>query len=356
MPDALYVPVLKGRQGELAALSLIQPMTRQHVLPVLEIVPGPGDDAYNAAPQLRSIIEKTARRLQTWAGQRLLLDAGLLTTEMELRDGFGALGFSIAAALDQGVSATPVVRLDDGLLALHDARTWHADTRCGIAVRLGAKDLDEDAEDIDTAVTDLLRDLEVDRKQVDLVLDIGPAIGDLMVRAGSRLAADALRALTNPDDFREIIVTAGAFPPDLTDYPPWEIGEPVRYDAALYDHLRQRRRLPRIPAYGDYAVTNPILVTGLPYRASPQLRYTLADRWLVLKGGRNDPRGHDQFYDICERIAAHPDFVGAALGNADARIADSRAKGPGNASTWREIGTAHHLDYVVRRLTSLDEP
>ena len=356
MPEVLYVPVLKGRQGELAALSSIQPVTRQHLLPVLEIVPGPGDDAYSTAPQLRSTIEKVAKRLQTWAGPRLLLDAGLLTTEMELRDGFGAVGFSIAAALDQGISVTPVVRLDDGLLALQDAKTWHADTRCGISLRLSVKDLDEDAEDIDTAVTGLLRDLAVDRQQADLILDVGPAIGDLMVRAGSRLAADALRALTDPDDFREIIVTAGAFPPDLGDYPPWEIGEPMRYDAALYDHLRQRRRLPRIPTYGDYAVTNPILVTGLPYRASPQLRYTLADRWLVLKGGRNDPRGHEQFYDICQRVSAHPDFVGAALGDADARIADARAKGPGNASTWREIGTTHHLDYVVRRLTSLDEP
>jgi hypothetical protein len=101
-------------------------------------------------------------------------------------------------------------------------------------------------------------------------------------------------------------VTAGAFPADLADYQPWTIGEPGRYDAALYDHLLQRRRLPRSPTYGDYAVTSPILVTGLPDRAAPQLRYAVADRWLALKGGRNDPRSNNQFYDVCERIAGHP--------------------------------------------------
>lgn len=355
MPDALYVPVLKGRQGELAALRSIQPATRQHVMPLLEIVLGSGDEAFSAA-QLRSAIEKTAGKLQTWAGHRLLLDAGSLTTEVELRDGFGAVGFSITAAVEQGINATPVVRLDDGLLAFHDAGTWHSDTRCGIAIRLGAKDLEADAEDIDAALTDSLQILGVDRQHVDLVLDVGPVIGEVMMRLGARLAADVLRELTEVESFRQIIVTAGAFPADLTDYQPWTIGEPARYDAALYDHLLQRRRLPRSPTYGDYAVTNPILVTGLPYRAAPQLRYTVADRWLVLKGGRNDRRGNTQFYDVCERIAEHPDFVGATLGNADARIAASRRHGPGNASTWREISTTHHLDYVVGRITTLGEP
>jgi hypothetical protein len=355
MPDVRYVPVLKGRQGELAALSAIQPATQRHIMPILEIVPGTGDEALGAA-QLRSIIEKTARKLQIWAGHRLLLDAGLLTTEVELRDGFGAVGFSITAAIEQGIDAIPVVRLDDGLLALHDAATWHADTRRGIAMRLGAKDLEADAEDIDAALTDLLQILAVDRQHVDLVLDLGHVTGDMMVRLGARLAADVLRELTEAESFREIIVTAGAFPADLTDYQPWTFGEPVRHDAALYDHLSQRRRLRRTPIFGDYAVTNPILVTGLPYRAAPQLRYALADRWLVLKGGHNDPRGNTQFYDVCERIAGHPDFVGTSLGNADARIAASRRHGPGNASTWREISTTHHLDYVVERITTLGEP
>lgn len=41
---------------------------------------------------------------------------------------------------------------------------------------------------------------------------------------------------------------------------------------------------------------------------------------------------------------------------ADAWIADARTHEPGNAATWREISTTHHLDYVVQRLTTLDEP
>jgi len=353
MADVLYAPVLKGRQGELAALSMIQPVTRRHALPVLEIMP-PADEVY-AAAALRSAIERTATKLKVWAGQRLLLDAGLLTTEVELRDGVGAVGFSVAAAADHGVEVTPIVRLNDGPLARRDAATWHADTRRGIAVRLSAEELDEDAQDIDEALTELLQGLGVDRRDADLVLDLGPVAGDLMVRAHSRLAADVLRELSGAQEWREVIVSSGAFPADLSAYPAWVLGEPPRYDAALYDQLRQRRRVPRQPVFSDYAVTHPILA-GIAHRPSPQLRYTVADRWLVLKGRLNDPQSHAQFYDVCETIASHADFVGAALGRADARIANSRGGGPGNASTWREVGTTHHLDYVVQRITTLGEP
>jgi hypothetical protein len=355
MPDVLYAPVLKGRQGEFGALGQVQPSTRQHTLPILEIVPGPPDQSERAA-QMRSVIERAAAKLKVWAGNRLLLDAGFLETHVILREGFGAVGHSIIEAIEHGVDATPVVRLDDGPQAHRDAATLHAETRHGVAIRLGADDLDEDPEDIEIALADLLRVLAAAPQEADLVLDLGVVNGDLSVRAGSRLIADALRGLDAIGDWRNVIVTAGAFPADLAAYSAWTLGEPPRYDAMLYDHLRQRRRLPRVPIFGDYAVAYPMLVTGLPHRAPPQLRYTVADRWLVLKGRLNDPRGHEQFYDVCDIIAKHPDFAGAALGNADARIANAHGKGPGNASTWREIGTTHHLDYLVQRITTLGEP
>ena len=354
MPEVLYVPVLKGRRGELAALAVIQPMTRKAIMPLLEIVPASVEEPERPS-QLRTIISRTAKRLEAWAGNRLLLDAGLLPPGAAPGEEFGTLGNSVMAAIDQGVDATPVVHLDDDPQVYRDAVTLHKELHRGLALRLAAEDLDEDSEDIEDALTELLNTLHVERRDVDLILDLGAVNGDLSVRAGARLVADALRGLSAMDEWRNVIIVGGAFPSDLSVFEPWILGEVPRYDALLYDYLRQRRRLPRIPTFGDYAVTHPVL-SGLPYRSSPHLRYCVADRWLVLKGRLNDPRGHDQFFEICERIAIHPDFAGAALGNADARIANPRSKGPGNASTWREVGTTHHLDFVVRRITTLGEP
>ena len=329
-------------------------MTRKAILPLLEIVPGSVEESERAG-QLRTVISKTAKRLETWAGSRLLLDAGFLPPRVAPGDDFGTLGNAVVAAIDQGVDATPVVHLDDDPQVYRDAATLHDEMHRGIALRLGPEDLDQDSEDIEEALTELLDTLHVERRDVDLILDLGVVQGDLSVRVDGRLVADALRGLSDMNEWRNVIIAAGAFPSDLSDFEAWTIGQAPRYDAMLYDYLRQRRRLPRVPTFGDYAVTHPVL-SGLPYRSSPHLRYCVADRWLVLKGRLNDPRGHDQFFEVCERIAAHPDFAGAALGNADARIANPRSKGPGNASTWREVGTTHHLDFVVRRITTLGEP
>ncbi len=352
VPDPVYVPILKGRQGEFGALKQIQQVTRQSILPLIEIVPAPSDDR-NA---LKQLINRTAKKLGLWAGDRLLLDAGLLPTDVEISNGLGAVGFSAAAAMGEFVKAIPVVRLNDEVQAHLDAAAVNVRHANGIAIRLNAEDLDEDSEDIEVALSDLLVRLGADPSEVDLILDLGVVVGDLGVRAGSRIVADAVRGLSSIEDWRLVIVTAGAFPSDLSAFGPWTVGEPIRYDAAFYDHLQQRKRLARMPVFGDYAIAHPLLATGPAFPPAPQLRYTVAERWLTLKGARNDPRGNEQFYEVCEIIARHPEFAGSGLGSADERIANPRKQGPGNASTWREIGTTHHLDFVVQRITTLGEP
>jgi hypothetical protein len=336
----------------LAALAAIQPATRQHVLPLLEIMPGPGDEP----AAVRQVIQRTAMKLQTWTGRRLLLDVGNLPTDVELRDGLGAVGTAATEAISRDIRATPVLRLNDQDIARRDAAAVHREHGGGIAVRLSAEDLDDEAENLEQALTDLLGNLGARRPDVDIVIDLGAIHGDLGVRAGARLVVDVLRDQPGIDEWRQIIVTAGAFPADLSAFEPWTIGESPRYDASMYDHLQQRRRLTRIPTFGDYAVGHPLLVTGRAFPTYPQLAYTVADRWLTLRGRHNDPRGHQQFFLACDVIARHPEFVGTALGRGDTRIANSRSYPPGNASTWREIETTHHLDYVVQRLTTLGEP
>jgi hypothetical protein len=165
-----------------------------------------------------------------------------------------------------------------------------------------------------------------------------------------------LRGLERVDEWRSITVLSGAFPADLGMHPAGVVGDYQRYDADIWAHVMNRRRLPRKPDYGDYVIAHPILPTGSIGTSTPQLRYTVSDRWLTLHGRRNDPRGHSQIFEVCERIATHPDFAGAALGWADAWIEGKGNGKTGNATTWRQVGTVHHLDFVTHRLASLGEP
>lgn len=59
--------------------------------------------------------------------------------------------------------------------------------------------------------------------------------------------------------------------------------------------------------------------------------------------------------DLCRNLAERSEFAGAAFSWADDYIAKcaQHKVGPGNATTWRKVGTNHHLTLVSRQLSSV---
>ncbi len=347
-----YVPILKGRQGELDALREVQPRTRLVMTPLLEVAPK--DETEDAAAVVK-ICQQTVEKLRNRYVGPIMLDGGLFDLDAEVEAGRGVVAVLADAARAARVSAQPVVRLGDPSRALREAREAMAVDGRGMTLRLGGEDLDEEPEELDDFFDALLDQAGADRGDVDLVLDAGAVDGDVAVRGTARMLTSLIRDLPSIAAWRSLTVAAGAFPVDLSQFTAHVVGERPRYDAQLYDRVRSRT-LPRYPDYGDYAVAHPTLSIGSSFSPPPQLRYTTSEHWLVLKGRRTDPTANAQFHRICQVIAAHPEFAGTPTGNADRRIADGSPEGPGNGTTWRMIGTTHHLDYVALRLTSLGEP
>lgn len=348
-----YVPILKGRSGEFNALAEIADTTRSGIVPLVEIVPRGDAQSF---PDVRSSAEHGTDQLgKSWGACTVLIDCGFLDTGSDAGDG-GVVAIACRRAEQWKVAAIPVLRLDDPALARQDVAALHSEFDRGVCVRLAGDDLDEDGADIDDAVGVLLAECGLGQRQADLLIDAGPVGSDLSARAFARMIGGLIRDLVDLDGWRSITVSSGAFPADLSGYAPWAIAEHPRYDADMWAQLVSRRRIARVPGFGDYAIAHPLLPSAAPFAPAPQLRYTTADNWLTLRARKNDPTGNRQFYDICDAIANHPSFAGGELGSADARIEDSRKHGPGNATTWRQIGTTHHLDFVARRLTVLGEP
>lgn len=348
-----YVPILKGKAGELAALKDVQPATWDVMSPLVEVVP-PSDEP-DAAAMEKACGKLVGTVFAAYQGVPVMLDAGLLDLSVPLAGGRSAVGLLADEARENHVVALPVLRLDDPPLAIRDAAAAHARDDAGVVVRLLSDDLDEDPEDVEKQLNDILDHMGLSPESTDLLLDLGAVEGDIAVRGGARMAVSLLRELDSLDQWRTVIVAAGAFPVDLSQFSAWKLGEQARFDAQVFD--RVTRRPPREDIrYADYAITHPLLSSGPQFAPPPQLRYTTAERWLVLKGSKRDPRGNSQFQEICLEVAAHPDFTGAALGKADQRIAAGSPEGPGNGATWRAVGTTHHLDLVAARFTNLGEP
>ncbi len=347
-----YVPILKGRQGEFNGLSDVQLKTKPGLLPLLELVPADPSDVDSVKDACRKGVDKLAR---FWAGP-ILLDTGLFDLSLDLYGSSrGPLWEAAEHARAVGLHAVPVLHLGDPILARTDTAAACAVDNTGLCLRLSDEDMSEDADDVNEAIDALLLEVGVVPADTDLVLDGSFVDGDLDVKRTTIAIRGLLRQLDHIDEWRSITVASGAFPEDLSGFQAWHVGRRPRFDAALYDRVLSKS-LPRIPDYGDYAIAHPAFQAGGAFPPPPQLRYTVAEDWLVLKGSRNDPRSNAQFYDVCDQIATHPEFAGSGLGNADARIADPRAHGVGNGTTWRQIGTTHHLDLVATRLATLGEP
>lgn len=348
-----YVPILKGKQGEYGALGAISPGTRRGIQPLIEIVPSGDEDDPDVQ---RADADKAASKLaQSWAASAAFLDPGFFDLGVDVDQGNGMLAYACEQAESRGIQAIPVVRLEDPQEARSDARALHTDYHRGVCLRLYNDDLDTEGDALDGEIQQFLSDTSFVRPDVDLLIDAGFVDGDVAVTSNARAIRLLLRELPQVQDYRSVTVAGGAFPEDLSAFTPWVIGQRQRYDADMWVRL-VNRGVPVEIAYGDYAIANPGLPQGTGWRPAPQLRYTVDTEWLVLKGTVNDPRGHSQFYDICDQIAAHAKFAGAALGAADRRVANPRVDTTGNASTWRQVGTTHHLDFVVSRLTNLGEP
>jgi len=345
-----YVPILKGKRREFDALAELADSTRGNLYPLVEVLAGSEEQEVERA------VEKAVHYLSTsWFKEPVLLDVSALDPAWR-RQGQTVLGFAMDLAKVDLTSPVAVVRLSDSEEMYSDAaRTSKGGV--GAAVRLVSEDLDLEPDELNEELARVLAALTLDADETDLIIDVGAIGGDFAVSGGARLIKSLLRDLEHFDEYRSVTVAAGAFPPDMSDVAAWTVGEHPRDDAALYNRIRSRP-LSRMVDFGDYGIAHPQLTTAAPFAPAPQLRYTVADRWLTLRGRLNDPRGNLQFFDICAAMASRPEFVGAALGNADRRIAEGRlgGHGPGNATTWRTIGTQHHIDLVVSRLTNLGEP
>jgi hypothetical protein len=213
------------------------------------------------------------------------------------------------------------------------------------------------------AVDNTLDQLDLEPPSVDLILDFGALTDERNASFSARIARLVLGELPHGDEWRTLVCAAGAFPPDLNGVQPEVLTELPRHDASMWNMVSGRVR-GRVPIFGDYAIAYPVPMAGVAFAPAPQLRFTTADNWLVMKGRRKDRRGASQFYDICARIA-ETESVDPDLSWGDAYVTQAARSsadgvqalvGTGNAMIWRAIGTSHHMAYVANRLATAGVP
>lgn len=339
-----YVPILKFKAGERKALVQLRPQHRAAMLPVLEILSAPvrqPPKKQPAKPRPDYITECVDGVKECWDGRRVLIDFSLFKPKPAPISPF----FDQARAA--GIQAIPVVWAGEVKNAdiAHAVATDHR----GIGLRIGGNAV----ADIPQHVNRVIADYGLTVGEIDLIVDLGAVTKDL----GPTIVLGLIGLVaTVPAGLRTFALASSAFPASLAGI---KHGDTiVRSDWKLWTSLLPRIQAPlRRPIFGDYAIAFPDLSEFDPklMSVSAALRYTTDTDWLILKGPILKKDGAKEMPRMLKWLTQQPVYKGAGFsaGDADIDAIANLRQTTGNPTTWRRIGTNHHLTLVVEQLTQM---
>jgi hypothetical protein len=349
-----YVPILKARAGEIAALGEISADVRSGLTPLLELTPPPTQRKNPLTPS-QHIAEVFEALALTWIdpSARIGVDIGLLGNAEVLDNGQRPWGRVEDVLEPLGLDAVPVVTLEKDVAVGAESL---AQTR-GVMIRLRSDDLaaaytSGGQEKLAGARDAMLRQLGVDVAQVDLVLDRG----DLNAVQPGVMSSRGLAPLLDwaeSTSYRSIMLAGTSAPSDLADAVGFgelrvERAEWSAWTDVATDH-------PRV-SYGDYSGLAPALPAGFGRTKHPYLRYLLDHELLILRHEAGEGMGLSEFTSLCKDLVRRDEFAGDEHCAGCARVAavvggDATPSG-GGATAWRTISVAHHLTTASGQLSS----
>lgn len=354
-----YVPVLKWRQGEYQALLRLKDAQKARIVPLIEVTPPDFDfELWQPKKTIDEHLEKFADRFKSkWGERPALLDAGLLDPAARMIGGTHPLLWLMNQVRPNDGNLIPVTSFERDADYQSAVRFAHAVDGHGAALRCSLEDTaDADFADNIEALAEML---ELEASDLDIVIDLKspnfePLDGLATLLSSVLSASPAFQAA------RSLTIVATAFPPSMA-----EVTRPIqfisRWEWLLYKALMGLLAADtRRPAFGDYAIASPELPQGdmRLLKPSATVRYTVDDGWIIAKGLTVRDHGFEQYRGCCGAVTGAASYLGAGFSPGSEYIERCRsgAAATGNLSTWRWVGTNHHMTKVVHDLASFHGP
>jgi hypothetical protein len=356
-----YLPALRAKAAEFAALAELDPATKQRILPLVEVPPAPRDrnDPSVRRPLGEHLAAVAPKLAKSWGtDQRILLGFPHIPPGRSGDDLVHPTTAVFTEAAELEVRIVPVVGLESDPAYLTAAKTASSTFKEGIAIRLADHDL-ADLRSLDYRLRKLLATIGVERDDVDMIIDLRQvSTSEVATRAAGTTAI--LRRFPARGAWRTMTLLSGAFPESLANLRANNIRRVRRADWELWRSVIADG-VPRNLMFGDYAVDNPAPFdpdNPKAIQVSANIRYTSADVWLVLKGTSTKKDGWEQTMRLSKVLADRDEFMGAGYSAGDAYIA-KRARGTvkcGNPTVWRRVAVTHHITMATLQLASYGAP
>lgn len=257
------------------------------------------------------------------------------------------------------INIIPVIGFDSDLSMRKIAIDFAKQNKRGLCLRILRSDLNQEL--LSAQVKNLIQKNGLKEQNIDLIIDLQVVGEDDKPITISELIN---QKIPNLKEWRTFTVAGGAFPPDLTQF-----ANPNRYDIPRLDWtnwISTRNYLKRKPSFSDYTIQCPIYKEPvLDANPSASLRYTLRDKWIIMKGRALRPSGikkkkspgFGQYPAQARLLSNQPEFFGKDFSEGDSYIAekgkDLNTKATGNPMTWLRAGINHHLACTANQVSSL---
>ncbi len=352
-----YVPCLRWKQGEYLALSKLSSSTKDILKPLIEI-PEIGYDfeKQSDSKTIDEHLSKMAHRVKTnWGHRSCFLDIRLIESSERMNTGRHPLTFVFDEFRAKDILATPVIDLRQDFDCQNAISETVAVDKRGVCARINVEEAARG--DFKDFLDGLLEKYNASPDVCDFVLDLRSPNFD-PIDGFVNLLTGIINRLPYLDEWRSFILISTSFPRSMGEVPRGLSKRP-RKEWLLYTLLIQSLKDAgtRIPSFGDYGISHPDVVS-LDMRIvkpSASVRYTIDNAYLINKGLNVRDNGFAQYHRLCQQIVESKHYCGEAYSEGDKYIKGC-AQGiasTGRLTTWRWVGTNHHLEKVATDIANL---
>lgn len=351
-----YVPCIRWKQGEYRAMLQLSSASKEFITPLIE-VPEIGFD-FETNTNKKTVDEHLspfAKRVRSnWQMRPCFVDLNLIDTSKLMADGRHPVNFVFDELRAQRCLATPVIGINRSRKYQQAVERVVSKDRRGLCLRISLEEASKTT--IKASVEDLLAKNDLGVSECDLVIDLG-APNFKPVEGFVKLIEVIVQKMPFLSKWRTFTISGTSFPQSMA-----EVGQGLttikRFEWLLYKDLinRLNKVRVRLPTFGDYGINHPdVLPMDMRIlKPSATIRYTIDDAWLIVKGPNVREHGYSQYRGHCKTVIASSHFLGSGFSRGDEYIANCASKiaKTGNLSTWRMVGTNHHLEKVVHDISS----
>lgn len=339
------------KKGELEGIRALRGDVADCVLPLL-IVPPAAERESGSQIELFSSSEAVPDvggvLLKYWPRRQIFIDPTFLLKEHGAENASDWLPEIFKRARNLDIVAIPTVSLGDlemNVEALRDSLSMSQKLKFGLRILSG----DMTDPNLKIRIQTVLSAMDLATTECAIFADFSDAdLSDPSLV--TPIIQSALEQLQDFGQWRHIVFLGTHYPDKNPADPGQTISHPrnewrawrdaVKFDPSTADHM----------VFGDFAADCAKMdFAGKGGRPIPHCRYTTESHWLVIRG-QDSGSQYGIMKDVYDRVLNSGQFSGASFSEADEYIYDvarDKLAGAGNAATWRQVNTTHHITRVV---------